>query len=201
MFACFICENVGTVPVGRVETGTVKPGITAYFAPVGIKAEVKSVEMHHETLASAGPGENVGFNVKSVAAKDLRRGYVASNADDNPASGVSSFEGQVIIMNHPGEITDGYCPILDCHTAHVSCIFANIKEKIDRKTGKVLEQDPESVKTGEACIVDLEPTKPLCVESFAEFPPLGRFAVRDMRHTVAVGVVKKVVKCDDAPLY
>jgi len=193
--------GVGTVPVGRVETGTIKPGITASFAPVGIKAEVQSLEMHHQSVASAGPGENVGFSVKSVAVKDLRRGYVASNADDSPASGVSSFEGQVIVMNHPGEITRGFCPILDCHTAHVSCVFADIKEKIDRKTGKVLEKDPESVKTGEACIVDLEPTKPLCVESFSEFPPLGRFAVRDMRHTVAVGVVKKVAKCDDVTVY
>ena len=135
-----------------------------------------------------------------MAVKDLRRGYVASDADDNPASGVSSFEGQVIVMNHPGEITNGYCPILDCHTAHVSCIFASIKEKIDRKTGKTLELNPEGVKTGEACVVDLEPTKPFSVESFAEFPPLGRFAVRDMRHTVAVGVIKSITKCQPGEL-
>ena len=103
-------------------------------------------------------------------------------------------------VNHPGEITNGYCPILDCHTAHVSCIFASIKEKIDRKTGKTLELNPEGVKTGEACVVDLEPTKPFSVESFAEFPPLGRFAVRDMRHTVAVGVIKSITKCQPGEL-
>merc|ERR1711979_99063 len=182
--------GIGTVPVGRVETGIVKPGIQAAFAPSPIVAEIKSVEMHHESLAEAFPGDNVGFNVKNVAVKDLRRGFVASDSKSNPACGVSSFEAQVIVMNHPGQISNGYSPVLDCHTAHVACKFAEIKEKMDRRTGKSLEKNPKFVKTGDACIVNLEPTKPLCVETFTDFPPLGRFAVRDMRQTVAVGVIK-----------
>jgi elongation factor 1-alpha len=186
--------GIGTVPVGRVETGVIKPGMNACFAPVGLVAEIKSVEMHHEALPEAVPGDNVGFNVKNVAVKDLRRGYVASDAKNDPASGVTSFEAQVIIMNHPGQIGNGYSPVLDCHTAHVACKFAHIKEKMDRRSGKVLEADPKFVKTGDACIVDLQPTKPLCVESFTNFPPLGRFAVRDMRQTVAVGVIKATTK-------
>merc|ERR1711897_45558 len=112
----------------------------------------------------------------------------------NPACGVSSFEAQVIVMNHPGQISNGYSPVLDCHTAHVACKFAEIKERMDRRTSKVIEKHPKFVKTGDACIVSLEPTKPLCVETFTEFPPLGRFAVRDMRQTVAVGVIKATVK-------
>lgn len=186
--------GIGTVPVGRVETGIIKPGMDALFAPAGIVTEVKSVEVHHESVPQAGPGQNVGFNVKNLSVKDIRRGDVASDAENDPASGVSSFEAQVIVMNHPGEISNGYTPVIDCHTAHVSCRFANIKEKMDRRTGKVLEKDPEFVETGDACIVDLEPCKPLCVESFTEFPPLGRFAVRDMRQTIAVGVVKSITK-------
>merc|ERR1712087_777396 len=182
--------GIGTVPVGRVETGVVKPGIQAAFAPSPIVAEIKSVEMHHESLAEALPGDNVGFNVKNVAVKDLRRGFVASDSKSNPANSIGMFEAQVIVMNHPGQISNGYSPVLDCHTAHVACRFATIKEKMDRRSGKVLEQNPKFVKTGDACIVDLEPTKPMCVESFTEFPPLGRFAVRDMRQTVAVGVIK-----------
>merc|ERR1711933_587562 len=169
------------------------PGITALFAPAGITAEIKSVEMHHESLTQAVPGDNVGFNVKNVAVKDLRRGFVASDSKSNPASGVSSFESQVIVMNHPGQISNGYSPVLDCHTAHVACKFATIKEKMDRRSGKVLEENPKFIKTGDACIVDLEPTKPMCVESFTDFPPLGRFAVRDMRQTIAVGVIKAKV--------
>jgi len=184
------------VPVGRVETGVIKPGIHACFAPTGLVAEIKSVEMHHESMPQAVPGDNVGFNVKNVAVKDLKRGYVASDSKSNPATGVASFEAQVIVMNHPGQISNGYSPVLDCHTAHVACKFANIKEKMDRRSGKVLEQSPKFVKTGDACIVELEPTKPLCVETFTDFPPLGRFAVRDMRQTVAVGVIKKTTAAE-----
>merc|ERR1711865_919951 len=189
--------GIGTVPVGRVETGIIKPGIHAAFAPSKIVAEIKSVEMHHESLAAAHPGDNVGFNVKNVAVKDLRRGFVASDSKSNPATGVATFEAQVIVMNHPGQISNGYSPVLDCHTAHVACKFNNILEKMDRRSGKVLEQNPKFVKTGDACIVEMIPTKPMCVESFTEFPPLGRFAVRDMRQTVAVGVIKSTIAAAD----
>merc|ERR1711956_118970 len=185
--------GIGTVPVGRVETGVIKPGMNAMFAPAGIVAEIKSVEMHHESLPEAVPGDNVGFNVKNVAVKDLRRGFVASDSKSNPATGAASFKAQVIVMNHPGQISNGYSPVLDCHTAHVACKFATIEEKMDRRSGKVLEENPKFVKTGDACIVDMIPTKPMCVESFTDFPPLGRFAVRDMRQTVAVGVIKSTV--------
>jgi len=186
--------GIGTVPVGRVETGVIKPGIHAMFAPAGIVAEVKSVEMHHESLPEAVPGDNVGFNVKNVAVKDLRRGYVASDSKNEPAASIAMFEAQVIVMNHPGQIANGYSPVLDCHTAHVACRFDRIKEKMDRRSGKVLEVDPKFIKTGDASIVELKPTKPLSVETFTDFPPLGRFAVRDMRQTVAVGVIKAVTK-------
>jgi len=188
--------GIGTVPVGRVETGIIKPGMVACFAPAQVMAEIKSVEMHHEALSEAVPGDNVGFNVKNVAVKDLRRGFVASDSKSNPAIGAKSFDAQVIVMNHPGQISNGYSPVLDCHTAHVACKFKHIQEKMDRRSGKVLEKDPKFVKTGDACIVTLEPTKPLCVESFTDFPPLGRFAVRDMRQTVAVGVIKSTIPED-----
>jgi len=186
--------GIGTVPVGRVETGIVKPGMHALFAPAGHVAEIRSVEMHHEQLEEAFPGDNVGLNVKNLAVKDIRRGDVASNAKESPASAVSSFEAQIIVMNHPGKIANGYTPVVDCHTAHVACRFTKIKEKDDRRTGEVVEANPEFIEVGDACLVDLEPTRPLCVEAFAEFPPLGRFAVRDMRQTVAVGVIKKITK-------
>jgi len=186
--------GIGTVPVGRVETGTLKPGMVVTFAPVGLTTEVKSVEMHHEALAEALPGDNVGFNVKSVSVKELRRGYVCGDSKNDPPKGCASFLAQVIIMNHPGQISNGYSPVLDCHTAHIACKFSQILEKMDRRSGKVLEENPKFVKAGDACMVNLEPTRPMCVEPFADYPPLGRFAVRDMRQTVAVGVIKSVEK-------
>ena len=188
--------GIGTVPVGRVETGVLKPGMVVTFAPSQLSTEVKSVEMHHESLPEAVPGDNVGFNVKNVSVKDLRRGFVASDSKNDPAKGAESFFAQVIIMNHPGQISAGYSPVLDCHTAHVACKFAELNQKMDRRSGKVLEENPKFVKSGDACMATLEPTKPLCVETFSEYPPLGRFAVRDMRQTVAVGVIKKVTKAD-----
>jgi len=188
--------GIGTVPVGRVETGIIKPGMVVTFAPVQLTTEVKSVEMHHESLPEATPGDNVGFNVKNVSVKDIKRGYVASDSKNNPAAGCANFTAQVIVLNHPGQICNGYSPVLDCHTAHIACKFHEIKEKIDRRTGKTMEAFPKFIKSGDAGIVELHPSKPMCVEAFSDFAPLGRFAVRDMRQTVAVGVIKGVEKKD-----
>merc|ERR1711894_46797 len=188
--------GIGTVPVGRVETGILKPGMIVTFAPCNITTEVKSVEMHHEALTEAIPGDNVGFNIKNVSVKDIKRGNVASDSKTTPAKQTESFDAQVIILNHPGEIHAGYSPVLDCHTAHIACKFAELKEKCDRRSGKKLEDAPKMLKSGDAGIIDLVPSKPMVVEAFSDYPPLGRFAVRDMRQTVAVGVVKSVVKSE-----
>uniref|UniRef100_A0A3Q3IPY9 Tr-type G domain-containing protein n=1 Tax=Monopterus albus TaxID=43700 RepID=A0A3Q3IPY9_MONAL len=208
--------GIGTVPVGRVETGILKPGMVVTFAPVNVTTEVKSVEMHHEALTEALPGDNVGFNVKNVSVKDIRRGNVAGDSRKDPPQEAASFTSQVclqelalkgiltfhiiaknshghepvllhvlcvsvvhqvIILNHPGQISAGYAPVLDCHTAHIACKFAELKEKIDRRSGKKLEDNPKFLKSGDAAIVDMVPGKPMCVESFSEYPPLGKFPV------------------------
>jgi elongation factor 1-alpha len=190
--------GIGTVPVGRVETGVIKPGMVVTFAPAGVTTEVKSVEMHHEQLTEGVPGDNVGFNVKNVSVKEIRRGNVAGDSKNDPPKAAETFNAQVILMNHPGQVGNGYAPVLDCHTAHIACKFAELIEKIDRRTGKSVEQQPKFIKSGDAAIVKMQPSKPMCVEAFTEYPPLGRFAVRDMRQTVAVGVIKSVVKVDKA---
>jgi len=190
--------GIGTVPVGRVETGIIKPGMVCTFAPSNVTTEVKSVEMHHESLPEAVPGDNVGFNVKNVSVKDIRRGNVASDSKNDPAKESVSFNAQVIVMEHPGQIANGYTPVLDCHTAHIACKFKELTEKLDRRTSKKTEDNPKFVKKGDACMATLVPTKPMCVEAFKAYAPLGRFAVRDMRQTVAVGVIKDVEKSDKA---
>lgn len=186
--------GIGTVPVGRVETGILKPGMNVTFAPSMITTEVRSIEMHHVTLPQAIPGNNIGFNVRGVSVKEIRRGNVVGDSKNDPPAETESFVAQVIVLNHPGKIATGYTPVLDCHTSHVACRFDQLLTKIDRRTGKVLEENPTFIKSGEAAMVKIVPTKPLVVETFAEYAPLGRFAIRDMNQTVAVGIVKEVTK-------
>merc|ERR1739847_129002 len=173
--------GIGTVPVGRVETGVIKPGMVVTFAPANVTTEAKSVEMHHESLPEALPGDNVGFNVKNVSVKEIRRGNVASDSKNDPAKECKNFNAQVIVLNHPGEIKNGYAPVMDCHTAHIACKFEEILKKCDRRSGKELEAFPKSIKNGDAAIIEMAPSKPMSVEAFSDYPPLGRFAVRDMR--------------------
>ncbi|CAK8683257.1 unnamed protein product [Clavelina lepadiformis] len=186
--------GIGTVPVGRIETGILKPGMVITFAPANLTTEVKSVEMHHENLTEATPGDNVGFNVKNVSVKEIKRGFVAGDSKNDPPKAAENFTAQVIVLNHPGQIQAGYSPVLDCHTAHIACKFSELKEKLDRRSGKKMEDNPKFIKTHDAAIAVLVPSKPMCVEAFTKYPPLGRFAVRDMRQTVAVGVIKAVTK-------
>jgi len=191
-------QGIGTVPVGRVETGILKPGDAISFAPAGKSTECKSVEMHHEQMAQAGPGDNVGFAVKGLSVKDIKRGNVCGHSKKHPPNGCRRFLAQVIVLNHK-RIADGYTPVLDCHTAHIACKFNTIVTEIDPRSGKTKKKFPTAVKTGQACMAVLIPSKPLCVEAFSEFPPLGRFAIRDMRKTVAVGIIKKVQPSGEGP--
>merc|ERR1712121_588252 len=190
--------GIGTVPVGRVEAGVIKPAMVVTFSPANLTTEVKSVEMHHESLSEGLPGDNVGFNVKNVSVKEIKRGMVCGDSKNDAPKGAKSFVAQVIILNHPGQIHAGYAPVLDCHTAHIACKFTEIQQKIDRRSGKKLEDNPKFVKSGDAAIIQLTPSKPMCVESFMQYPPLGRFAVRGMKQTVAVGVIKSVSKKEAA---
>ncbi|KAJ7043893.1 P-loop containing nucleoside triphosphate hydrolase protein [Mycena alexandri] len=187
--------GIGTVAVGRVETGIIKAGMVVTFAPSKVIAEVSSFEMNPQNFVEGGwPGDNVGVSLKSVSFKEIRRGQVASDCKNDPVKEAAAFTAQVIVLNHPGQIAAGYTPVLDCHTAHISCKFAELAEKIDRRTNKTIATNPKFIKSGDSCIVKLVPSSPMCVESYNEYPRLGRFVVRDMRQTVAVGVIKSVDK-------
>jgi len=190
----FKISGIGTVPVGRVETGLLKPAMIIRFVPSNLTSECKSVEMHHEQLTQAQPGDNVGFSVRNISVKDIKRGFVASNDKEDPAQECESFNAQVIVLNHPNQIAKGYSPVLDCHTSHIACKFDELLSKVDRRTAKVIEETPQFIKSGDAAMVRLVPSKPMCCENFKDYPPLGRFAVRDMKQTVAVGVIKEVAK-------
>lgn len=184
--------GIGTVPVGRVETGVIKPGMTVIFSPAQVSTEVKSVEMHHEQMDSAEPGDNVGFNVKNVSVKDIKRGMVTGDIKNDPPMPTGNFEAQVIVLDHPNRIMAGYTPVLDCHTSHIACRFNKLLQLVNKRNGEVMEENPKFIKSGQAAICELVPSKPMCVEAFSKYAPLGRFAVRDMRKTVAVGVIKIV---------
>jgi elongation factor 1-alpha len=189
----YTITGVGTVPVGRVETGILRPNDKIIFQPSGKVGEVKSVEMHHTQLAQAGPGDNVGFNVRGISKADVHRGDVAGPVD-NPPTVAKTFTARIMVLNHPSVLTAGYTPVFHCHTAQVACTFEAILKKLDPRTGATLEENPQTLKTGDAAIVKIRPTKPMVVELAKDFPPLGKFAIRDMGITVAAGMCIEVEK-------
>ncbi len=187
----YTISGIGTVPVGRIETGTLKPGMDVVFMPSDAGGEVKTVEMHHEEVDQAGPGDNVGFNVRGVGKDDIRRGDVCGERS-NPPKVAETFKAQIVVMQHPSVITVGYTPVLHAHTAQVACTFESIDQKLDPKTGEVAEENPDFIKAGDAAVVTLRPQKPLAIEASSEIPELGSFAVRDMGQTIAAGKVLEV---------
>jgi elongation factor 1-alpha len=189
----YTITGVGTVPVGRVETGVLKEGDTLIFMPAGVKGEVKSMETHHVKMSKAEPGDNIGFNVRGVSKKEVRRGDVAGHPD-NPPTVAREFTGQIIVIDHPTAIAAGYTPVLHAHTVQVACRFTELIKKIDPRTGQTVEENPSYLKTGDGAIVKFEPLRPVPLEVFTEFPELGRFAVRDMGKTIAAGVVREITK-------
>jgi elongation factor 1-alpha len=185
--------GVGTVPVGRVETGVLKEGDMVIFMPANKQGEVKSIEMHHTRIPRAEPGDNIGFNVRGIAKTDIRRGDVCGHVN-NPPTVAREFIGQIIIIYHPTAIAAGYTPVLHYHTGQMACRFTELIRKIDPRTGQVVEEKPSFLKTGDAALVRMEPLRPIAIETYSEFSELGRFAVRDMGTTIAAGIVKEITK-------
>jgi len=189
----YTITGVGTVPVGRVETGVLKVGDNVVFMPANVTGEVKSIETHHVQIPKAEPGDNIGYNVRGVTRKDLRRGDVCGRPD-NPPTVATEFIGQIIVIYHPTAIAAGYTPVLHAHTAQVACRFAELISKLDPRDMKVVEEKPAFLKAGDAAIVRFEPLHPIAVETYKDFPELGRFAVRDMGTTIAAGIIKEITK-------
>ncbi len=189
----YTITGVGTVPVGRVETGVLKEGDKLVFMPGNVQGEAKSIETHHVRVPKAEPGDNIGFNVRGIDRKDIRRGDVAGHPS-NPPTVAKEFIGQIIVIYHPTAVAAGYTPVLHYHTGQVACRFVELIKKLDPRTGRTVEEKPSFLKTGDGAIVRFEPVHPIAVETYSEFPELGRFAVRDMGTTVAAGVVKEITK-------
>jgi len=188
----YTISGIGVVPVGRVETGIMKKGDKIIFRPsidgVGAAGEVKSIEMHHEEIPQALPGDNIGFNVRGVDKNAIRRGDVCGPVDKQPTV-ATEFKAQIQVLQHPSAISAGYTPVFHCHTAQVACMITQILAKLDPKTGGVKEENPAFIKAGDPAIVLVRPTRPMCIEKVKEIPQLGRFAIRDMGQTIAAGVV------------
>jgi elongation factor 1-alpha len=193
----FSITGVGTVPVGRVETGKMKVGDNLLIMPSGVKAELKTIETHHTPMQEAKAGDNIGFNLRGISKQDIRRGDVIGTAN-NPPTIAKEFIAQIIVVYHPTALAAGYTPVLHAHTAQVAGTITEIISKLDPRTGQPMEEKPKSVKTGDAALVRIQPLRPLCVETFKEFPELGRFAMRDMGSTVAAGVIREITQKGEA---
>ncbi|WP_232687181.1 translation elongation factor EF-1 subunit alpha [Halobacterium zhouii] len=190
----YTISGIGTVPVGRIETGTMNMGDNVSFQPSDVGGEVKTIEMHHEEVDKAEPGDNVGFNVRGIGKDDIRRGDVCGPADD-PPSVAETFQAQIVVMQHPSVITAGYTPVFHAHTAQVACTIESIDKKMDPSSGETQEEDPDFIQSGDSAVVTVRPQKPLSLEPASEIPELGSFAVRDMGQTIAAG---KVIDVNEA---
>lgn len=186
--------GIGVVPVGKVETGVMKVGDKVIIVPAregkGISGDVKTIEMHHEQVQLAEPGDNIGFNVRGVAKKDIARGDVLGHSDKPPhvLPKDAEFTAQIIVINHPTVLTAGYTPVFHIHTAQVACQIVKIVRKLDPATGATVQENPDFLKNGEAAIIKVKPTKPLVIEKQKDIPHMAKFAIRDAGATVAVGI-------------
>ena len=185
--------GVGTVPVGRVETGTMKPGQKIIIMPSGATGEIKSIETHHTEMPSAEAGDNIGFNLRGIEKKDIKRGDVMGTPDAPPKV-AKEFRAQIIVIHHPTAIAPGYTPVMHAHTAQVAATLTAFEAKINPSTGAVEEENPKFLKVGDSAIVRIKPVRPTPIESFKDFPELGRFALRDMGATIAAGIVKEITE-------
>ena len=186
-------KGVGAIPVGRVETGTVKPGDKVVVMPSGKTGDIKTLEEHHTQLQMAKPGNNIGFSIRGLSADDMSRGDVVGSVT-SPPTVAKSFVAQIVVLNHPTAIPVGYTPVFHVHTVQMSMTLSELRKRMDPKTGAVAEENPKFLKTGDAAIVKITPSKPVCIEKFSEFPQMGRFAIRDMGQTVAAGVILEIEK-------
>ncbi|MEY7848583.1 translation elongation factor EF-1 subunit alpha [Natrarchaeobius sp. A-rgal3] len=187
----YTISGIGTVPVGRIETGVMNIGDNVSFQPSDVGGEVKTIEMHHEEVPKAEPGDNVGFNVRGIGKDDIRRGDVCGPADDPPKV-AETFQAQIVVMQHPSVITAGYTPVFHAHTSQVACTIESIDKKMDPASGEVAEENPDFIQSGDAAVVTIRPQKPLSIEPSSEIPELGSFAIRDMGQTIAAGKVLSV---------
>ena len=189
--------GIGVVPVGRIETGKMKNGDKIIAVPgregTGVVGECKSIEMHHEQVTEAIPGDNIGFSVRGFTKKDLARGDVIGHTD-NPPTVATEFTAQILVLNHPTVMTVGYTPVFHINTSQVACQITELVSKLNPATGEVTEQNPDVLRNGDAAIVKIKPTKPVVIEKLSEIPQLARFAIRDAGSTVAAGMCKEVVK-------
>ena len=189
--------GIGVVPVGRVETGKMKVGDKVIVLPgregTGVSGEVKSIEMHHESINEAIAGDNIGFSVRGIGKKDIARGDVLGHSNDPPTV-VKEFTAQIVVLNHPSVMTVGYTPVFHIHTAQVACRIDAILKKIDPASGETLQENPDTLKNGEAGIVRVIPTKPMVLEKYKSIPHMARFAIRDAGSTVAAGICLDLVK-------
>ncbi|MFH1455664.1 MAG: translation elongation factor EF-1 subunit alpha [archaeon] len=189
--------GIGVVPVGKVETGVMKIGDKIIIVPgregTGVTGEVRTIEMHHEQVKEAIPGDNIGFSVRGIGKKDIARGDVLGKID-NPPTMATEFTAQIFVINHPTVITVGYTPVFHIHTAQVACQITAIEKKLNPVTGETLEENPDFLKNGDAAIVKIKPTQPLVIEKQGDIPQMSSFAIRDAGQTVAAGRCIDLVK-------
>jgi len=187
--------GVGTVAVGRVASGTLKSGdtVSLYTTEGLVTTQASSIEIIHVKKSEIKAGDLAAIALRNIKLTSIHRGLIVSDSK-NPCSQVTEFTAQVYIFNHSGQLRVGYCPIYHVHTCNFSARWKAILQKLDKRTGKVTEENPSCLKQGDLGIVVITPQHPVELEIFTDFAPLGRFVIRDGGGTIGFGTIKSVVK-------
>ncbi|THH29130.1 hypothetical protein EUX98_g5056 [Antrodiella citrinella] len=187
-------KDMGTIVVGKIESGHLRKGDTLMLMPNKDEVEVSAIysEMEEE-VPLAMCGDNVRIRLRGVDDEDISPGFVLTSPN-KPVRVTRQFEAQLAILEHKNIICAGYSAVMHVHTLSEEVTLLALLHYFDKATGRKSKKPPQFAKRGQKIVALVETTAPVSVERFVDYPQLGRFTLRDEGKTVAIGKITKIVE-------
>ncbi|XP_067623995.1 eukaryotic peptide chain release factor GTP-binding subunit ERF3A isoform X2 [Eurosta solidaginis] len=186
-------KDMGTVVMGKVESGTARKGQNLLVMPNRTQVSVDQLFSDDDEVTSVGPGENIKVKLKGIEEEDVSPGFVLCDAT-NPIKTGKIFDAQVVILEHKSIICAGYSAVMHIHCAAEEITVKALICLVDKKTAEKSKTRPRFVKQDQVAIMRIECSGMICLEQFKLFPQMGRFTLRDENKTIAIGKVLKVIE-------